>query len=213
VRLCPKSELDRRTASANHQGVVLEAEPFPETQFDELLEAALRAPEPAFLLVLDHLQDPQNLGSIMRSAEAAGVHGVVLARDRACGVTPAVVRASSGAVEHLPVARVANIAGTVIELERMGIRVWALEAAEGAQPIYECELSGPLALVVGAEGQGVQKRVRTVCTGCLVIPMSGQVASFNAAVSAAIAMYEVRRQRRVRGIVAGGTHDAAAPGG
>lgn len=195
VRICAKSELDRRTASANHQGAVLEADPFPETRVDDLVDSALRGPEPPFLLMLDHLQDPQNVGSIMRSAEAAGVGGVVLARDRACWITPAVVRASSGAVEHLPVARVANIAAAVTELERRGVRVWALDAVEEARPIHEQDLRGALALVVGAEGQGVQKRVRAACAGCLRIPMWGRVASFNAAVAAAMAMYEVRRQR------------------
>ncbi len=214
VRECAKSELDRRTASANHQGVVLEADPFPETGFEELIESALRGPEPPFLLVLDHLQDPQNVGSIMRSAEAAGVGGVVLARDRACWITPTVVRASSGAVEHLAVARVANIAAAVTELERRGVRAWALEAVEEARPIHDQDLRGGIALVVGAEGQGVQKRVRAVCTGCLLIPMWGHVASFNAAVAAAIAMYEVRRQRTTAA-GGGGTRDdvATAPGG
>ncbi|MCX7818848.1 MAG: 23S rRNA (guanosine(2251)-2'-O)-methyltransferase RlmB [Kiritimatiellae bacterium] len=195
VRRCPKSELDRRTASANHQGVVLEAEPFQEAEFEEVLEATRHRDEPPFLVVLDHLQDPQNVGSIMRSAEAAGVHGVVLARDRACGVTPAVVRASSGAVEHLAVTRVANLANAVTEMERRGIRCWALEAAEDARPIYAWDLRGGLAVVVGAEGHGVQKRVRAACSGSVAIPMRGKVASYNAAVAAAIAMYEVRRQR------------------
>lgn len=212
VRKCPKAELDRCTDSANHQGVVLEAGPFHETDVQALLDHAnAHREDPVFLLVLDHIQDPQNVGSIMRSAEAAGIHGVMLARDRACWITPAVVRASSGAVEHLLVARVPNIAVAIHELRRRGIAAWALHAAAEARAIQDCDCRGPLALVVGAEGQGVQKRVRSACVGCLMIPMWGRVGSLNAAVAAAIAMYEVRRQRGTPPVATRRDDDTATP--
>ncbi len=191
----PRSELDRRTASAHHQGVVMEVSPFGYTDFEELLDSSLRAPEPPFLLVLDHVHDPQNVGSMMRSAEVAGVHGVILARDNACGITPAVVRASSGAVEYLNVARVANIADTVRRLQQHGIQCLALEALPDARPLASCRLTGGVALVVGNEGEGVRPRVRKTCDEVVRLPVCGRIGSLNAAVAAAVAMFEVRRQR------------------
>lgn len=195
VAVCARRELDRLTNSGHHQGLALEAEPYAWTEFDALLDAACGGAEPAFLLVMDHIQDPQNVGSMMRSADAAGVGGVILPRDRACSVTPAVVRASSGAVEHLPVACVTNLARAIAELKRRRIWVYALDAQPEAPVYTDVRLDGAVAVVVGSEGQGVSRLVRDTCDGVLRIPMRGRVGSLNAGVAAALALYEVRRQR------------------
>jgi 23S rRNA (guanosine2251-2'-O)-methyltransferase len=176
----------------------MEVSPFQYEDFETLVDGALRASEPPFLLMLDHVHDPQNVGSMMRSAEVAGVHGVILARDNACGITPAVVRASSGAVEYLRVARVANIAETVRRLQQHGIRCLALEALPDARPLASCRLTGGVALVVGNEGEGVRPRVRKTCDEVVRLPVCGRIGSLNAAVAAAVAMFEVRRQREAR---------------
>lgn len=194
VTACVRRDLDRRTLNGNHQGLALEAGPYPWADL-----ADLRAPgadgEPPFLLVLDHIQDPQNVGSMMRSADAAGVTGVILPKDRACAVTPAVVRASSGAVEHLRVAQVTNLVRALAELKERRIWVHALDALPGAPLHTDVRLDGPIALVVGNEGEGIGRLVRQTCDGVLRLPMRGRVGSLNAAVAAAIALYEVRRQR------------------
>ncbi len=191
----PRAELDRLTRSGNHQGVAMEAGPFGWSDLDELMDVALRASEPPFLLILDHVQDPQNIGSMLRSADAAGVQGVVFARDRACGITPAVVRASSGASEHMVAAQVGNIAETVALLRRRGLACYALENVEGALAPDEVSMTGGVAIVVGGEGEGVGRRVRAACDALVRLPMCGRVGSLNAAVAAAVAMFEVRRQR------------------
>lgn len=191
----PRADLDRMTASGNHQGVVLEADPFPWADCADVVEASTRRDEPPFLLALDHIQDPQNVGSVMRTAEAAGVHGVILPREGACGITPAVVRASSGAVEHMAVGRTADLAGLLLELRRRGIQCLALESDPAAPRLDEQRLTGGVALAVGGEGTGVRRNVIGACDAVVRLPMRGRVGSLNAAVAAAIAMFEVRRQR------------------
>ena len=199
VRECEKRELDRATASGHHQGLALLASPFAYTAFDALLAAAAGGPEPAFLLVLDHVQDPQNLGSLMRTADAAGVHGVLLPSRGAASVTPAVVRASSGAVEHLSVARAPDFNDALDELKRRGIALYGLEAGEASQPYSTQDFTRPTALVVGHEGEGLTKTVRRRCDALIRLPMRGRVDSLNAAIAGAIALYEVRRQRDAGG--------------
>lgn len=197
VRTCPKRDLDRWTRSANHQGLALEAGPYPYVDAEELVDAAAAAPggDPALVLVLDHMQDPQNVGALLRSADAAGVQGVLIPEDRAAGITAAVVRASSGAAEHLPVARVRGLAPAVDGMRRKGIRVYGLEHSPEARPLYEAPLAGPVALVIGSEGAGLSRSIRSRCDGLLCLPMRGRVASLNASVAGALAMFEVRRQR------------------
>ncbi len=195
VATAAKRDLDRLTANGHHQGMALETGPYPWVELDALFDVSTPAAEPPFLLVLDHVQDPQNVGSMMRSADAAGVGGVILPRDRACAVTPAVVRASSGAVEHLQVAQVTNLVRAIAELKERRIWVYALEAFPEAPLHTDVRLDGAAAIVVGNEGQGVGRLVRQTCDGVLRLPMRGKVGSLNAAVAAAIALYEVRRQR------------------
>ena len=183
--------------SPNHQGVVAQASPYPYAEIDDILSPP-RGDEPPLLLLLDLLQDPQNVGALLRTAEAVGAHGVVIPKRRAVGVTPAVVSASAGAVEHLHVARVANLSRTIDELKQHDVWVAGLEAAPEAQLFFEADLHGALALVVGSEGSGLRRLVREKCDFLLRLPMRGRVASLNAAVAGSVALYEVERQRRTR---------------
>jgi 23S rRNA (guanosine2251-2'-O)-methyltransferase len=193
-----RQELDR--VAAAHQGVVAEAAPYPYADLDDILAFAADRNEPPLLVLLDLLQDPQNFGSLVRTAEAVSVHGVVIPRRRAVGVTPAVVSASAGAVEHLRVAQVTNLARTVDELKRRDVWVAGLEATPEAQLYHQADLRGPLALVVGSEGSGLRRLVREKCDFLLRLPMRGRVASLNAAVAGSITLYEVDRQRRAAAV-------------
>jgi len=195
VRTCSRADLDRRTRSGNHQGVALETAPYPYADPEVMLRAAETARESLFLLLLDHIEDPQNVGSLLRTAEAAGVHGVLMPRDRAVAVTPAVVRASSGASEHLRIAQVPNLARAIDEWKRRGLWIFGLDAAPSAPLLTETALRGPVGLVVGNEGEGLGRLVAKSCDALVRLPMHGRIGSLNAAVSGGIALYEVRRQR------------------
>src|SRR5215472_16015967 len=164
-------------------------------------EILSRAREFRIAVELDGLQDPHNLGAVIRSADALGAHGVVLPRDRSVGVTAAVARASAGAVEHVPVARVTNLSRALEELKSAGMWVAAADP-EGDQLLWEARLDGPLAVVIGAEGAGVRPGVLKHCDLRLRIPMAGRVGSLNASVSAAVVLYEVARQRAAAGAFA-----------
>lgn len=195
VERIERQALDRQLRDANHQGVMLETGPYPYVELDECLQAAADRREPALLLLLDHLQDPQNIGTLLRTAEAVGCHGVVIPGRRAAEITPAVVNASSGAVEHLRVAMVTNLAQTIEELQRTGIWVAGLEQDEAAKDIDTVDLDLPLALVIGAEGTGMARLVRERCDFLVRLPIVGQVGSLNAAVAGSIAIYHAWRQR------------------
>ncbi|HSJ57388.1 MAG TPA: 23S rRNA (guanosine(2251)-2'-O)-methyltransferase RlmB [Anaerolineae bacterium] len=197
----PVQEVDRKEldkvagGEANHQGLAAEVSGYPYGDLHAILAAAGQDGRPPFLLLLDHLLDPQNLGSLLRSAEAAGVHGIVLPGRRASGVTPAAVRASAGAAEHVLVAEVANLVQAMRQLREEGVWLAGLEAAPQAQLYTQADLRGPLALVVGSEGQGLARLVRDTCDYLIKLPMQGQVESLNAATAGAIALYEALRQR------------------
>lgn len=195
VERIERQALDRQLRDANHQGVMLETGPYPYVELDECLQAAADRREPALLLLLDHLQDPQNIGTLLRTAEAVGCHGVVIPGRRAAEITPAVVNASSGAVEHLRVAMVTNLVQTIEELQRTGIWVAGLEQDEAAKDIDTVDLDLPLALVIGAEGTGMARLVRERCDFLVRLPIVGQVGSLNAAVAGSIAIYHAWRQR------------------
>jgi 23S rRNA (guanosine2251-2'-O)-methyltransferase len=197
LRSASRAHLDRLAGTDRHHGVVAVVAEFRYADVDDLLAAARAAGEPALLVVLDGVEDPQNLGAIVRSAHALGAHGVVVPKDRAAGVTPAVAKASAGAVEHCPVARVTNVAATLESLKEAG--VWSVAtAADGAAELAEVDLTAPTALVLGGEGHGVRPLVRRTADHVVRIPMSGKVGSLNAAAAAAICLYEVVRQRRGR---------------
>jgi 23S rRNA (guanosine2251-2'-O)-methyltransferase len=199
VTRSPRRELDRVTT--HHQGLIIEASPYSYADLDDVFALAARQQAPPLLLLLDLLQDPQNVGSLLRSAEAVGVHGVVMPRRRQVGVTPSVVSASAGAVEHLLVAQVTNLARAIDDLKRREMWVAGLEADDSARPLLydQADLRGPLALVVGSEGRGLRRLVREKCDWLLRLPMHGQVESLNAAIAGSIALYEVERQRRKSG--------------
>ena len=184
----PRLMLDDAIRGANHQGVALEAEAYRYTSIDELLDL------PGAMLVLDHLQDPQNVGTLLRAAETAGVAGVVIAADRAAEVTPAVVNASAGAVEHLRIATVPNLVQAIEAMKRRGRWVAGLDTGPGATDLFATDVPTPVALVVGAEGAGLGANLRKHCDLLLALPVRGRVASLNAATAGAIALYELLRR-------------------
>ncbi len=195
VQAADRQELDKLGGEVNHQGLAAEVSGYPYVDLQEPLEAARQSGTPPFILLLDHIQDPQNLGSLLRTAEAAGVHGVVIPSRRAAGVTAAAVRASAGAAEHVRVVQIANLVRAMEELKTEGVWIAGLEAGTGAQLYTEADMSGPLGLVVGSEGKGLARLVRERCDFLIRLPMSGQVESLNAGVAGAVALYEVCRQR------------------
>ncbi len=198
VRRVERQVLDKQLRDANHQGVMLETGPYPYVELDDCLALAAERQQPPLLLLLDHLQDPQNVGTLLRTAEVVGAHGVAMPGRRAAEITPAVVNASSGATEHLRVVLVGNLAQTITELQRQGVWVVGLENDENAQEFDKADLDMPLALVVGAEGTGLARLVRERCDFLVRLPMSGQIASLNAAVAGSIALYSAWRQRARR---------------
>jgi 23S rRNA (guanosine2251-2'-O)-methyltransferase len=188
IERVPRLMLDDATRGANHQGIALEAEPYRYVDLEDVMAA------PGMILMLDHMQDPQNVGTLFRAAEAAGVAGVVIPEDRAAGVTPAVVNASAGAVEHLRIATVPNLARALEALKGTGRWVAGLDAGHRATDIYRTEIPTPTVLVVGAEGSGLGTNLRNHCDLLLALPMRGRVESLNAATAGAIAIYELLRR-------------------
>lgn len=198
VERAEKRAIERLVGSIHHQGVAAEADPYRYASVEEILASAQRRGEPALVLVLDSLQDPQNLGSLLRTGEAVGVHGVILPKHRAVGITPAVAKASAGATEHLTVAQVVNLPRALEELKEKGIWVIGLDA--GATQSYEqVDPSLPLAIVVGSEGKGLGRLVKERCDLLVALPMRGRVASLNAAVAGSIVLYHLWRQRTRNG--------------
>jgi 23S rRNA (guanosine2251-2'-O)-methyltransferase len=191
-----KQQLARLLPDVNHQGVVLEASPYPYVRIQDVLASAKERNEPPFLLLLDHLEDPQNIGTLLRTAEALGVHGAVLPDRRAASITPAVCNASSGAVEHLSIVEVTNIARTQQELKQHGVWIVGLDDRAEAQELVRSDLGGPLALVVGAEGSGLSRLVRETCDWLVRIPMVGKTGSLNAAVAGSAALVVASAARR-----------------
>lgn len=189
-----RRELDRLAGHSHHQGVLLRLEAFVYADFSELLERWRTSGRSAFFLLLDGITDPHNLGAILRSAEVAGCHGVIVAKDRSCSVTPVVEKTAAGALSYLPLCQVTNLARTIDELKQAGIWCYGLAGETGAENLYGSDLTGNLALVVGSEGKGLRENIRKHCDGLLAIPMAGRVSSLNASVAAAVALFEVVRQ-------------------
>ena len=195
VNFVQRQQLDQATDSRNHQGIMAEASGYPTVDFDDLVAAAKEKGNSAFILILDHLEDPQNLGSLIRTAEAIGVDGVVIPSDRAASVTPSAVRASAGATEWVKVSVVTNIVRSMQTLQKEGFWITGLEAMPEAKNPSEIDLNGPVGLVVGSEGSGMGRLIRETCDFLMKLPMVGNVTSYNASVAGAMAMYEVVRQR------------------
>ncbi len=195
VEVVQRDDLFRLTGSREHQGVVLETSPYPYGSLEEIVAAATSAGPAALVLLLDRLQDPQNVGTLLRTAEAVGVQGVLLPEREAVEVTPAVVKASAGASEYLTIARVTNLARAIAELQKAGLWVLGLEEDPQAELYTATDWDRPLALVVGSEGFGLRRLVRDRCDGLVRLPMRGRVASLNAAVAGSVILYEVWRSR------------------
>lgn len=193
VERVPRQRLD--SLSDNHQGVALETSAYPYVGLEDILDLARNRNEPPFILILDLIQNPQNLGTLMRTAEAVGVHGLLLPLARTATVTPAVVNASAGASEHLLIAQT-NLAQSMAQLKRENIWIVGLEGSPEARLPAELRLDGPLALVVGNEGEGMRTLVRNSCDFLLRLPMAGRVASLNAAVAGSVALYLALQARQ-----------------
>jgi len=189
-----RRELDDLTRGANHQGLGLVATAFQYAPLEEVLAGT------GTVLVLDHLQDPQNLGTLFRAAEAAGVAGIVIPRERAAGVTPAVVNASAGAVEHLSVAQQPNVVRAIEALKESGRWAIGLDTGDRSQDLFDSDLPLPAALVIGAEGSGISPIVRKACDVIVSIPMVGNVASLNAATAGSIALFDLVRRGRAQAV-------------
>ena len=194
IRTAERAQLDKLTRFGNHQGVALKTTGYPYVGFEELVEE-VENDENALVIVLDHLEDPQNVGSILRTACAVGATGVVIPEDRACGITPAAVRASAGGAEHIKVAHVVNLPRAMEALKKAGVWLTGLDWGDDAKNSTEIDFKGRVGLVIGAEGRGISRLVRENCDFIAELPMPGGFESLNAGVAAAVAMYEVVRQR------------------
>lgn len=199
VQRTPRKELDRLTAG--HQGVVMEVGQYPTVEVQAIINRAARLDEPPFIVALDHLEDPQNLGAILRTAEIVGVHGVIIPKRRSAGVTPAVVSASAGAAEHVWTAEVPNLVQVLNKLKQENIWLVGLENEPPALLYSQANLTGPTALVVGSEGRGMSRLVKETCDFLIRLPMRGRIESLNASVACGLALYEIWRARDFQGQV------------
>lgn len=193
LRFCGKNELEAAAGGGSHQGVVAYVSAREYASVEDILNLAKERGEDPFVIILDGLEDPHNLGAIMRTAECAGAHGVIIGKRRSVGLTETVAKASAGAVEYIPCARVANISQAIETLKEKGL--WIAACDMGEEAYYKADLTGPMGIVIGGEGSGVGKLVREKCDFVVSIPMMGKISSLNASNAGAILMYEVRRQR------------------
>jgi len=194
VQSADKRKLDQLAQGVPHQGVVAQAAAYRYFEVDELIAAAEAKGEEPFLLLLDEIEDPHNLGSILRTAECTGVHGIIIPKRRSVGLTAAVSKTSAGAVEYVPVARVTNLAQTIDRLKERGIWIAGTDVND-AEEVYRANFNMPLAVVIGNEGKGIGRLIRDKCDFLVKLPMSGRLNSLNASVAAGVLMYEVVRQR------------------
>ena len=188
-----KSALDRLAPGQAHQGVCAYVSAYAYAELEDIFRIAEELGEDPFIIVLDNLEDPHNLGAIMRTAECAGAHGIIIPKRRACGLTEVVAKASAGAIEYMPCVKVTNIAQTIEELKERGI--WVAACDMGGQEYYKADLKGKLAVVIGSEGFGISRLVREKCDFVVSMPMVGRITSLNASNAAAVIIYEVRKQR------------------
>ena len=189
-----RRKLDQMSTTRSHQGIIALAAAHDYYTIDDLLEEAASRGEAPLLVICDELSDPHNLGAIMRSAECAGAHGIIIPKRRSVGLTATVAKASAGAVEYMKVARVTNVNNAINELKEKGVWIFGT-AAEGSIPMYKADLTGPAAIVIGNEGDGMSQLVRKNCDVMVHIPMKGKISSLNASAAASILLYEAVRQR------------------
>ena len=190
------AKLDQLSETGHHQGVIALCPAVPYVSVNDILEIANSRDEEPFVFILDGVTDPHNLGAILRSAEAGGVHGVIIPKRRAVGLTGTVSKTSAGAINHIAVARVGNVSGTIAELKKQGL--WIACAGHGHKSMYEQDLSGPIAIVIGAEGEGVSRLVEQNADFLVSIPMFGKIKSLNVSVAAGILIYETVRARQLK---------------
>ncbi len=193
VKFVTKERLNQLSETGKHQGVVAVAAAYEYAEVEDMLAAAAAKGEPPFLILLDNMEDPHNLGAVIRTANLAGAHGVIIPKNRAVGLTAAVARASAGALNYTPVAKVTNLAKTIEELKQKGL--WFVCADMDGTTMYDLDLKGPIGLVVGSEGEGVGRLVRESCDMVAAIPMKGDIDSLNASVAAGVLAFEIVRQR------------------
>ena len=189
-----RRKLDEMSMTGVHQGVVAVVAEHEYSTIEAILDKARQAGEPPLIIICDELSDPHNLGAIIRTADAAGAHGVIVPKRRSAGLTAVVAKASAGALEYVPVERVANITAAIKELKKAGVWVFGT-AADGDRMLYDADLKGPAAIVIGNEGQGISRLVAENCDFMVSIPMKGEISSLNASAAAAVLMYEAVRQR------------------
>jgi 23S rRNA (guanosine2251-2'-O)-methyltransferase len=190
-----RKKLDAMSESKSHQGVIALVTSYKYSTVDEMLDIAKSRGEDAFIIVLDEIEDPHNLGSIIRSANACGAHGVIIPKRRSALITPTVIKASAGAVEHIKIAKVTNINQTLKELKGRGL--WVMGTDMNGDICYKTNLKGPAAVVIGSEGRGLSRLVKENCDMIVSIPIIGEIESYNASVAAGIVMYEIMRQRGI----------------
>ena len=193
VKFVTKERLDQLSETGKHQGVIAYAAAYEYATVEEILDNARQKGEAPFLFLLDNIEDPHNLGAIIRTANLAGAHGVIVPKNRAAGLTAVVAKTSAGALNFTPVARVTNLAKTIEELKKEGI--WFVCADMGGTTMYDLNLKGPIGLVIGNEGEGVGRLVKEKCDMVASIPMKGNIDSLNASVAAGVLAYEIVRQR------------------
>lgn len=193
VNFVAKERLDQMSETGKHQGVIASAAAYAYAEVEDMLKLAEEKGEPPFLFLLDDIEDPHNLGAIIRTANLAGAHGVIIPKRRAVGLTATVARTSAGALNYTPVAKVTNLSATIEELKEKGL--WFVCADMGGTTMYDLNLTGPIGLVIGNEGDGVSRLVKEKCDFVASIPMKGEIDSLNASVSAGVLAYEIVRQR------------------
>ena len=193
IRFVTKERLSQMSETGKHQGVIAYAAAYEYAQVEDILKRAKEKGEPPFLILLDNIEDPHNLGAIIRTANLSGAHGVIIPKNRAAGLTAAVARASAGALNYTPVAKVTNLTKTIEELKKQGL--WFVCADMDGTPMYQLDLKGPIGLVIGSEGEGVGRMVKKSCDFIASIPMKGEIDSLNASVAAGVLAYEIVRQR------------------
>ncbi len=195
VNFVAKERLDQLSQTGRHQGVIALAAAYAYGTVEDMLKISEEKGEPPFLILLDNIEDPHNLGAIIRTANLSGAHGVIIPKRRAVGLTAVVAKTSAGAVNYTPVAKVTNLSNTIAELKDKGM--WFVCADMGGTPMYDLDLKGPIGLVIGSEGEGVSPLVKKNCDFVASIPMKGDIDSLNASVAAGVLAYEIVRQRGV----------------
>ncbi|MFZ7121405.1 MAG: 23S rRNA (guanosine(2251)-2'-O)-methyltransferase RlmB [Eubacteriaceae bacterium] len=195
IQYVDRKKLDYSSKTGSHQGIIALASEYKYSQLEDIFELAKKRNESPYLVILDQITDPHNFGAIIRTANACGVHGIIIPKNRSVGISPISIKSSAGAIEHTLICKVTNISQTLKELKKLG--VWIAGASVEGKTYYECDLTGSLGIVIGSEGSGISRLVKTECDFLVSIPMHGEIDSLNASVAAGIILTEVRKQRNI----------------